>query len=213
MILLSPGDSLTDRSRKRLETLAQHGELGAGFAIAAADLDQRGGGDVLSEAQSGHMKLIGIELYQHLLEGALRMARGVPDVGPPVAMRLSESGFIPAEWIPDATVRLNLYLRLSRFSETSQIDDFAAELTDRFGEPPAPVTALLEVTLLAIYARLAGIDTLTLGPGGCAVTCRKDASEAIVKLGFEPAGERWLMKGNGAVAMDPHAIRMALEPA
>lgn len=125
VILLSPGDSLTQRSRKRLEALARHGQLGAGFAIAAADLDQRGSGDLMSEAQSGHMKLIGIEYYQHLLEAAIAASRGEAAPNQEVEMRLADAGGLPSDWIPDEAVGLNLYLRLSRLASARDVEDFA----------------------------------------------------------------------------------------
>lgn len=213
VILISPGDTLTKRSRKRLETLAQHGQLGAGFAIAAADLDQRGGGDVLSEAQSGHMKLIGVELYQHLLEDALRAARGLPPRPREIELKLAEAGSIPEEWIPDAAVRLNLHLRLSRLTEPRDLDAFADELADRFGDLPSEVEALLDGRLLTLMAREAGVESLTLGPGGCAVTFAGEPAATFTRAGFAASKDRWVLKAQNGSSLDARSVTRALEAA
>ncbi len=209
VILLSPGDSLTERSRKRLETLARHGQLGAGFAIAASDLDQRGGGDLISEAQSGHMKLIGLEYYQYLLEGAIAASRGeaVPPAEP--ELRLDSPGSIPKDWIPDDAVRLNLYLRLSRIDDPDEIEAFREELTDRFAELPAQAQALLTARQLAVTARRLGIATLTLGPGGCAITCG-DRKARFENAGFARKEDRWIRKPDGSEALGAGDIVTAL---
>lgn len=210
IILLSPGDSLTDRSRKRLETLARHGQLGAGFAIAASDLDQRGGGDLVSDAQSGHMKLIGLEYYQHLLEGAISASRGEAAPSPEPEMRLDSPGSIPTDWIPDETVRLNLYLRLSRIESPNEIEAFREELTDRFAELPPEAEALLSARELAICARRRGVASLTLGPGGCAITAGMGAT-GLDRAGFARKDDRWIRKPDGNASLGASAIAAALE--
>lgn len=210
IILLSPGDSLTERSRKRLETLARHGQLGAGFAIAASDLDQRGGGDLISDAQSGHMKLIGLEYYQHLLEGAISASRGEPVPPPEPEIRLDCPGSIPNAWIPDDAVRLNLYLRLSRIESSDEIEAFREELTDRFAELPPEAEALLAARELAVCARRRSVATLTLGPGGCAITVGKGA-EGLDRAGFVRKDERWIRKPEGREALATSDIVAALE--
>lgn len=210
IILLSPGDSLTDRSRKRLETLARHGQLGAGFAIAASDLDQRGGGDLVSDAQSGHMKLIGLEYYQHLLEGAISASRGEAAPPPEPEMRLDSPGSIPKDWIPDETVRLNLYLRLSRVESPDEIEAFREELTDRFAELPRAAETLLSARELAICARRRGVASLTLGPGGCAITAGKGTT-GLDRAGFARKDDRWIKKPDGNSSFGASAIAAALE--
>lgn len=213
VILLSPKDSLTERSRKRLDTLAHHGQLGAGFAIAASDLDQRGSGDLTSEAQSGHMKLIGIEYYQHLLQGALASVRGEPAPDRETDLRLSEAGSIPRDWIPDANVRLNLYLRLSRLHTMRDVEDFADELADRFGEIPPAAATLLSARALALTARKVGIESLILGPGGCAVTCDDRHAQILSDAGFTKKEDRWIKKPEAEEVLSASAVANALEPA
>ncbi len=213
VILLSPKDSLTERSRKRLDTLAHHGQLGAGFAIAASDLDQRGSGDLTSEAQSGHMKLIGIEYYQHLLQGALASVRGEPAPDRETDLRLAEAGSIPRDWIPDANVRLNLYLRLSRLHTMRDVEDFADELADRFGEIPPAAATLLSARALALTARKVGIESLILGPGGCAVTCDDRHAQILSDAGFTKKEDRWIKKPEAEEVLSASAVANALEPA
>lgn len=213
VILLSPKDSLTERSRKRLDTLSHHGQLGAGFAIAASDLDQRGSGDLTSEAQSGHMKLIGIEYYQHLLQGALASVRGEPAPDRETDLRLAEAGSIPRDWIPDANVRLNLYLRLSRLHTMRDVEDFADELADRFGEIPPAAATLLSARALALTARKVGIESLILGPGGCAVTCDDRHAQILSDAGFTKKEDRWIKKPEAEEVLSASAVANALEPA
>ncbi|NDD65993.1 MAG: transcription-repair coupling factor, partial [Acidobacteria bacterium] len=121
---------------------------GAGFALASHDLDIRGAGNLLGEEQSGHIKEVGIELYQQLLEEAVANARGGGDevqeqwtpqisIGTPV--------LIPDTYVADLSVRLALYRRLSLLVDQQEIDAFAAELVDRFGKLPDEVSNLLEI--------------------------------------------------------------------
>ncbi len=197
VILATDGEAVSRATEKRLRTLATFDQLGAGFAIATADLDQRGGGDLLSDAQAGHMKLIGVELYQHLLEGALRKARGeeqrewFPEIRTGMA-----SGF-PADWIPEDEIRLNLYVRLARLTEPADLESFEAELADRFGPLPEPAQSLIDHTKLAMLAIEANIRAVNAGSAAIALTPMKadKADKAALKAaGLVASEDRWLAR-------------------
>ncbi len=176
----------------RLNLLAAHDRLGAGFAISAGDLDQRGSGDLLGEDQSGHGKLIGIDLYQHLLGLALREARGetVADWLP--QLNLGLTGCFPAEWIPEEDVRLSLYLRLARLDGEGALEAFESELSDRFGAVPPEAEALLALARIAALAKLAGIIRIDAGPAAIALT--PERPDTPPPAGLEAKDGRWLLR-------------------
>ena len=192
VILTTAGETVTQATQKRLRTLETFNQLGSGFSIAGADLDQRGGGDILSDAQAGHMKLIGVELYQHLLEGALRRARGeaqrewYPDI------RSGTTGAFPSDWIPEEDVRLNLYIRLARLSERTELEAFEAELADRFGPLPDAARSLIDQALLTILALETGIRAVNAGPKAIALTPTEADEQALKNAGLVASGDRWL---------------------
>ena len=154
---------IAPRTLARLKTLQAFDRLGAGFAISARDLDQRGAGDLLSDEQSGHVKLIGVDLYQHLLESAVRQARGeVVDEWTP-ALNLGVGGRFPGCWIPEEDVRVGLAVRLARTADLSALDAFEEELADRFGELPDEARRVLGIARVRVLARAAGSTGSTPG--------------------------------------------------
>ncbi len=170
-ILLMTGKAdIPKRTLDRLNTLAAFDRLGAGFAISARDLDLRGAGDLLGEEQSGHLKLIGIDLYQDLLGKALRHARGEEIDVPEPELRLGLAGRLPAEWIPEEEARLSLYLRLARVEDSAGLDALRAELADRFGELPEEAEALLGAAQVRMLAQDAGVRRIDAGPAAIAIT-------------------------------------------
>ncbi|GAA4036073.1 DEAD/DEAH box helicase [Sphingomonas rosea] len=193
ILLMTDKDAaIAPRTLERLNTLSAFDRLGAGFAISARDLDLRGAGDLLGEEQSGHLKLIGIDLYQHLLGLALKRARGEEtDIAPP-DLRLGLTGRLPADWIPEEEVRLALYLRLARIEEAASLDSFEAELTDRFGELPEEALALVTLKRLALLARDAAVARVDAGPAAIAITPRD--AKAPAPEGTEAKGGRWLLR-------------------
>ena len=158
-------------TRKRLETLAAHDRLGAGFAIGLEDLDQRGGGDLLGDTQAGHVRLIGAGLYRRLLERALAAVRG--DAGPDDWMpqiRIGLSGTIPEAYVPDEEVRLNLYARMARLADRAAEARLLEEFADRFGPPPEPVSNLFALARLRRLCRAARVSVVEAGPLAIALT-------------------------------------------
>ncbi|RZM37346.1 MAG: DEAD/DEAH box helicase [Sphingomonas sp.] len=176
VMLLTDGEAtIAEATLKRLRTLQAFDRLGAGFAISARDLDLRGAGDLVGEAQAGHMKLIGIDLYQHLFGRALRKARLeregdtlVDDWIPELHLELG--GCLPESWIPETEVRLALYARLARLDDVAALDLFEAELDDRFGAMPDQARRLLQVARIRTLARAADIRRIDAGPAAIAVT-------------------------------------------
>ncbi|NJC05522.1 transcription-repair coupling factor (superfamily II helicase) [Sphingomonas kaistensis] len=195
-ILLMTGKAdIPKRTLDRLNTLAAFDRLGAGFAISARDLDLRGAGDLLGEEQSGHLKLIGIDLYQNLLGKALRHARGEDVSTPEPELRLDTAGQLPAEWIPEEEVRLALYLRLARLEDSPGLDSLRAEMADRFGELPEEAEALLASAQVRNLARAAGVRRIDAGPAAIAITPADAAADVPEPL--EGKDGRWLLRPQG----------------
>lgn len=175
-LTLPPRKRVTPAAQKRLEVMQALDSLGAGFSLASHDLDIRGAGNLLGEEQSGHIREVGIELYQQLLEEAVAAARGkdAQDSGsewsPQISIGLSV--LIPDAYVPDLSVRLGLYRRLADVVDRAEIDAFAAELIDRFGPLPTEVENLLAVVELKGLCRDAGVEKVDAGPRGAVVSFR-----------------------------------------
>ena len=163
-----PDKPLSATAEKRLRTLEALDRLGAGFAIAARDLDLRGAGDLVGEAQAGHVARVGLGLYQHLLQLALRAAKGEPAEDWSPEVRIGLSGRVPADYIPEPEIRLSLTTRLLRLRTRTDLDALRDEVEDRFGAPPEPVEALFTLAGLRIGCFALGIVRLSGGPQGIA---------------------------------------------
>ena len=195
-LLTDPDETLAPATEKRLRLLTEHNRLGAGFAISRRDMDMRGAGELLGEKQAGHVRLIGVDLYRHLLDRALEAVGGEalpPDR--PVEVSLGSSGSIPADYVSDPEIRLNLYARLARLRDPAGIEDFAGEIEDRFGAPPDAVRNLLDAARIRVMARRAGAVRVDAGPRGIAVTFDPGAAARRREVPREAdggiAGFRW----------------------
>jgi transcription-repair coupling factor (superfamily II helicase) len=151
--------------------------LGAGFQLASHDLDIRGAGNLLGDEQSGHIREVGIELYQHMLEEAVAAARTEgSEEGPredwSPQITIGTPVLIPENYVPDLGVRLGLYRRIAGLADRREIDGFAAELIDRFGTLPTEVENLFEIIAIKRYCREAGIEKLEAGPKGAVISLR-----------------------------------------
>ncbi|MEE2996888.1 MAG: TRCF domain-containing protein, partial [Pseudomonadota bacterium] len=176
--LTLPGDrKLTDAAKKRLEVMQSLDTLGAGFTLASHDLDIRGAGNLLGAEQSGHIREVGVELYQHMLEEAVAAAKGVENdsddewspqinIGVPV--------LIPDKYVSDLGVRLGLYRRIAELQSAEETDSFAAELIDRFGPLPGEVENLLQVVAIKRSCREAAIEKIDAGPKGATLIFRQN---------------------------------------
>ncbi|ODP39498.1 DEAD/DEAH box helicase [Sphingomonas turrisvirgatae] len=191
LLLTEPDREIAPRTLKRLRTLEAFDRLGAGFAISAQDLDMRGAGDLLGETQAGHMKLIGIDLYQHLLESALRTARGEAVERWQPELHLGITGGLPESWIPDPELRVSLYARLARITEPGALDSFEAELEDRFGAVPDEAATLLATARIRIAARALDIRRIDAGPAAIALTPGRGFATTFA--GLEKKGDRLIL--------------------
>lgn len=176
-LTLAPHRLPTPQAEKRLQVLQTLDTLGAGFTLASHDLDIRGAGNLLGEEQSGHIREVGMELYQHMLEEAVAQAKsGITDeeidgVWSP-QINVGATVLIPEGYIPDLNLRMSLYRRLANLDNRQEIDAFGAELIDRFGELPEEVEHLLKIILIKHFCRRAGIEKIETGPKGAIVTFR-----------------------------------------
>ncbi|MEM9880785.1 MAG: transcription-repair coupling factor, partial [Pseudomonadota bacterium] len=164
-----PSKRVTETAAKRLEVLQSLDQLGAGFTIASHDMDLRGAGNLLGDEQSGHVKEVGVELYQQMLEEAVAAAKGVEDdaddaFSPQINLGLAV--LIPEHYVPDLQVRMNLYRRIASVDDKLSLDGLAAELIDRFGPLPEEADQLLKVVELKQLCREAGIAKLEAGAKG-----------------------------------------------
>ncbi|MFQ5766054.1 MAG: transcription-repair coupling factor, partial [Rhodospirillales bacterium] len=178
-LTLPPGRLLTPAADKRLEVMQTLDTLGAGFSLASHDLDIRGAGNLLGPEQSGHIREVGIELYQQMLEEAVAEARGLdggraPEDDWSPAIGIGMPVMIPESYVGDLTVRMGLYRRLAWLAEEGEIEAFAAELIDRFGPLPEAVENLLQTMALKKLCREAGVEKVEAGPRGAVVSFRRD---------------------------------------
>ncbi|MBI1264938.1 MAG: transcription-repair coupling factor [Alphaproteobacteria bacterium] len=169
---------MTEGADKRLKVLQSLDNLGAGFTLASHDLDLRGGGNLLGEEQSGHIRDVGVELYQAMLEEAVASLQGQAaqdnrDWSP--AINIGAAVLIPEDYVPDLDVRMALYRRLSGLETKAEREGFAAELIDRFGKLPEEVESLMQVVAIKGLCKHAGVSKLDAGPKGAVATFRDHA--------------------------------------
>jgi transcription-repair coupling factor (superfamily II helicase) len=175
-LTLPEGKMLTETAQRRLEVMQTLDTLGAGFALASHDLDIRGAGNLLGDEQSGHVREVGIELYQQMLEEAVVAARnGVDTLGAAKEewtpqITIGTSVLIPEAYVADLPVRLGLYRRIALLVDRREIDAFAAELIDRFGQLPPEVDNLLEIIAIKRLCRDAGVEKVDAGEKGASIT-------------------------------------------
>jgi len=160
-LLLPPEIELTPIARRRLAALKEFSDLGAGFKIAALDLELRGAGNMLGGEQSGHIEAIGFELYTQMLERAVRELRGeVPEEEVETQLNLGLNIRIPADYIAEENQRLRMYKRVAGVESETKLRDVRLELTDRYGEPPAAVKNLLDYAALKLLAVRVGVNAI-----------------------------------------------------
>lgn len=183
--LTVPNDQLLSKTaQKRLEVMQTLDSLGAGFQLASHDLDIRGAGNLLGEQQSGHIKEVGVELYQNMLEEAILQVQHsreksqdgvrkpfeeswIPQINVGVAV------LIPEEYVRDLSVRLELYRRVARLETPQEVEEFSAELVDRFGSIPQQVRNLLDVITLKQLCKQAHVAKVDAGTKGIVFTFHK----------------------------------------
>ena len=172
-LTMPQGRSITEAAQKRLQVLADLDSLGAGFQLASHDLDIRGAGNLLGDEQSGHIREVGFELYQSMLEDAIveLKAGGVPqrdEFTPQISV--DAPIMIPEAYVPDLDLRMGLYRRLGELEDRAAIDAFAAELIDRFGSLPEETANLMKIVEVKLNLKQAMVAKLDIGAKGAVIT-------------------------------------------
>ncbi len=196
-LLVSSGRTISEEARKRLAAIREFSELGAGFRVAARDLEIRGAGNLLGAEQSGHIAAVGLETYLRLLEEAVRELQGEETAAAPSAIiDLPVSMTIPESYIADANLRMEVYRRVARAPDRGPI---LAELRDRFGEPPDSVATLVEVAHLKARAEAIGIQSIASKGGRLQFRLRRDSRVDLDRL------VRWIGEREG-VTFTPSGV-------
>jgi transcription-repair coupling factor (superfamily II helicase) len=176
LFTLPANKRITAQAERRLKVLQSLDTLGAGFQLASHDLDIRGAGNLLGEEQSGHIKEVGFELYQQMLEEAVMMMKAggteaAADRWSP-QITIGMAVLIPEDYVADLSVRLGLYRRLADLDDDREIDAFGAELADRFGPLPEEVQHLLKIVAIKALCRRANVEKVDTGPKGAVLSFR-----------------------------------------
>jgi transcription-repair coupling factor (superfamily II helicase) len=185
-----PHGRASEEGLQRLEFLAEHSQLGAGYSIALRDLEMRGAGEILGTRQHGHIAAIGFHLYSRLLANAVRRLRAQEGVEAPTLDRLPYPGdqlpvaidlpmacSIPADYVPERDLRLQLYRRMAEMHTRQEIDSLITELADRFGPPPQEVSNLVYQLRIKVLALQAGVEGISYEKGQLLI--QKPSSEEI----------------------------------
>jgi transcription-repair coupling factor (superfamily II helicase) len=205
-LLVSADRVLSEPARKRLAAIREFTDLGAGFRIAARDLEIRGAGNLLGGEQSGHIAAVGIETYLKLLDEAVRELRGeVVEEAPSAAIDLPVPMAIPETYVENANLRMELYRKIAAAEEPEEA--VLAELADRFGPPPPSVRSLIEVAALKRLAESLRVQSISVKGGELVIRLRRDARIDIDRLiemvstrpgaAFSPSGVLTLAAGRG----------------
>ncbi len=195
--LTPPEERLSEDGRKRLDVLAAHQELGAGFQIASYDLELRGAGNLLGGEQSGHAAAVGLELYTEMLEDAIQALRGaaVPE-RIDTEIKLPVTALIPVTYIPPETQRLQMYKKLFACETDMELRALKQELQDRYGPLPAPAALLIKVARLKQQLKSIGALRVSTGRGVC-------------EIKFAPLGDRMIDTILGIIARQPGKYKLA----
>jgi transcription-repair coupling factor (superfamily II helicase) len=214
--LLVPADTeLTPIARRRLAALKEFSDLGAGFKIAALDLELRGAGNLLGGEQSGHIEAVGFELYTQMLDRAVREMKGeaAPDEAE-TQLNLGLNIRIPVDYIPEENQRLRMYKRIAGVETDTQLGDVGAELRDRYGEPPAAVKNLLDYASLKLLAVRVGVTTMERKRDQVSIKFRQNATvdpEKLARFVSSQRGSQFLPDGTLKFVMKSTAAPEVLD--
>ena len=185
-LLVQETAALSDVARRRLASIQEFCDLGAGFRIAAKDLEIRGSGNVLGGEQSGHIASVGFETYLSLLEETIRELRGeepLPERA--VTFSLGLDLAIPSDYVADENWRMMIYKKVARAKDDAALEETAREIADRFGEPPPAVQRLISYSRLRSHAERLGVTSVTRQAGRVHLRFTEDAgvdSERLLEL-------------------------------
>ncbi|MEE8385819.1 MAG: TRCF domain-containing protein, partial [Dehalococcoidia bacterium] len=199
---------LTEQAEKRLQTIFESTELGAGFQIALRDLEIRGAGNLLGAEQSGYMAAVGFSLYCNLLAESVERLRAMragetpppPKEGPQVTIELPLTAHLPHSYVPDINQRLALYQRMSSTADPREVESLGQEMVDRFGEPPAAVRNLLFVVLVRTLAAQASVEAIFTGDGQAVVRLKEGS--LVPKEALEPRAPKGVHLGHTLLRVD-----------
>ncbi len=198
-LLIPPDRDLTDLARRRLAALKEFSDLGAGFKIAALDLELRGAGNLLGGEQSGHIEAVGFELYTTMLERTVRELKGeLEPETPETQLNLGLNIRIPAEYIAEENQRLRMYKRVAGVETEAQLNDVAAELGDRYGAPPPPVCNLLEYAELKLLSQRIGVAQIERRRDAVSIRFTEKATvdpERLARFVHAEAGSQFTPQG------------------
>jgi transcription-repair coupling factor (superfamily II helicase) len=205
--LLTPADeTLSDVARTRLRAIQELSELGAGFRIAAQDLESRGAGNLLGKQQSGHIAAVGIDLYTQMMEEAMAELRGEEvREAQDTQINLRASAFLPESYIRDVNLRLAAYKEIAAAGSEDELAAVAADLQDRFGRLPEEAGNLLEIMGLKVLARASRVNRIDGGTESVSITFAEDAGIPPDRvMGF-------IKRSGGRVKLIPeYTLRIAL---
>ncbi len=186
-LTLPPNKRLSDTAEKRLSVISSFELLGAGFSIASHDMDIRGYGNLVGEEQSGHVKEVGVELYQAMLQEAIedlqlddKSQKPDSDWSPTINLGLSVQ--IPESYIPDSSLRLMLYRQIANIKTSEELDVFATDMIDRYGQIPTETLQLFKVVQLKHLAKNANIEKIDLGEKGVLISFRNNEPKSPEKV-------------------------------
>ena len=218
-LLVPPDTSLSEIARKRLSAMKEFSELGAGFRIAALDLELRGAGNMLGRQQHGHIEAIGFDMYCQMLERAVSKLKGeeaAPDLRTTLSLGLDVR--IPESYIPSENLRLRTYKRISSIASEEEKQDVHRELADRFGAPPSTVENLLEYAVLKSMCERLRISAVERQGNRIAIRFHAETPldpATLVKvvrsrkgIKLDPSGVLWLETTRGESV--PGALRNVL---
>jgi len=207
-LLVPPDTVLSEVARKRLAAIREFSDLGAGFRIAALDLELRGAGNLLGGQQSGHIQAVGLDLYVKLLEQAILELRGEPPrEAPRAALHLQVEMRIPPTYVPETHQRLSIYKRISQIRREQEVVPLGEELRDRYGPPPPEVEGLLRYAALRVRAEALAVVQADVAGAGLVLHLDPRTplqAEALVQVARQrtgavllPDGLRWPLDGEG----------------
>ncbi|MCY4647499.1 MAG: transcription-repair coupling factor [Gammaproteobacteria bacterium] len=185
-------DGVSRDAMQRVRVLERHTDLGSGYAVAMRDLEMRGAGNLLGEDQSGYAQAVGVDTYMRLLRKTVeQMKRGRTEEPAPrdPEISLAGSAYLPDGYVPDSGQKLHLYRRLSRITTKTELDEFAAELRDRFGALPPPADRLLDSHVLRLLGRGAGLQRILVRGRRARLTFRDGLVPRLTAL-EEPLRDR-----------------------
>jgi len=207
--MYSKGKLLTPAAEKRLQTIFEASELGAGFRIAMKDLEIRGAGNLLGAEQSGHIAAVGFDLYCQMLSESIRQMKALQAgaepaevfkaQAPSVILDLPLTAYIPESYVPDLTARLDIYKRLAKTTDQSEAGQIGEELVDRFGKLPKQVENLLYLLNVKLLAGQLGVESINKEEDQIVIRFADGHNLSQVKL---PVVEKWLKVGTSQIRLD-----------